>query len=220
MIFVTGDMHGDITRFKSPEMKKLSHGDTLIVAGDFGFIWNNSIAERATLKKLAEKNFRIAFVDGCHENFDILEKFPVENWNGGKIRKIEKNIFHLLRGQVYTIEKKKIFTFGGGHSQDIDFREGTDWWEREQPTHQEIMEGIAHLRENSYDIDYIITHEPPASVKECLDVDVFERIELHAFFEEILKTCNYNKWFFGKCHIDKYIPMTFYSVFNKVIPLK
>lgn len=220
MIFVTGDLHGDITRFKSPEMKKLSHGDTLIVAGDFGFLWNNSIAERATLKKLAEKNFRIAFIDGCHENFDILEKYPVETWNGGKIRKIEKNIFHLLRGQVYTIEKKKIFTFGGGHSQDIDFRQGTDWWEREQPTHQEIMEGIANLRANSYEIDYIITHEPPASVKECLDVDVFERIELHALFEEILKTCNYYKWFFGKCHIDKYIPLTFHSVFNKVIPLK
>ena len=58
MIFVTGDMHGDITRFKSPGMKKLSYGDTLIVAGDFGYIWNNSKEEKANLKKLTEKNFR------------------------------------------------------------------------------------------------------------------------------------------------------------------
>ena len=107
MIFVTGDMHGDITRFKSPEMKKLSYGDTLIVAGDFGFIWNNSKEERANLKKLAEKNYRIAFVDGCHENFDILEKYPVETWNGGKIRKIGKNIFHARTGLYYR-EKEDI----------------------------------------------------------------------------------------------------------------
>ena len=122
MIYVTGDTHGDITRFKSSEMKKLSRGDTLIIAGDFGFIWDDSKQEKAALKKLAEKNFRIAFVDGCHGNYDLLEKYPIETWNGGKIHLIEKNIFHLMRGQVYTIEKKKIFAFGGGHSQDIDFR--------------------------------------------------------------------------------------------------
>ena len=125
-----------------------------------------------------------------------------------------------MRGQVYTIEKKKIFTFGGGHSQDKDFRENTDWWEREQPTHQEIMEGIANLKENSYDIDYIITHEPPSSLKDCLGVDVLQRIEMHAFFEEIIKICRYKKWFFGKCHIDKRIPLSFYAVFNSIIPLK
>ena len=77
MIYVTGDTHGDITRFKSSEMKKLSRGDTLIIAGDFGFIWNDSKQEKAALKRLAEKNFRIAFVDGCHENYDLLEKYPV-----------------------------------------------------------------------------------------------------------------------------------------------
>ncbi|MDD7515282.1 metallophosphoesterase family protein [Ruminococcus flavefaciens] len=220
MIYVTGDTHGDITRFKSPEMKKVSRGDTLIIAGDFGFLWDNSKQEKAALKKLTEKGFTIAFLDGCHENFDMLEKYPTEEWKGGKIHRIAPNIVHLLRGQVYTIEKRKIFTFGGGHSQDIEFRRDNDWWEREQPTHEEIMEGIANLRANSYDVDYIITHEPPASLKECLVVDVFERLEVHAFFEDIIKTCKYKKWFFGKCHIDKHIPIKFFAVFNSVIPLK
>ena len=220
MIYVTGDTHGDITRFKSPEMKKVSRGDTLIIAGDFGFLWDNSKQEKAALKKLTEKGFTIAFLDGCHENFDMLEKYPTEEWKGGKIHRIAPNIVHLLRGQVYTIEKRKIFTFGGGHSQDIEVRRDNDWWEREQPTHEEIMEGIANLRANSYDVDYIITHEPPASLKECLVVDVFERLEVHAFFEDIIKTCKYKKWFFGKCHIDKHIPIKFFAVFNSVIPLK
>lgn len=220
MIYVTGDTHGDISRFKNPEIRKLSKGDTLIITGDFGFLWNGSKQEQAALKKLAEKNYTIAFIDGCHENFDILEKYPVKIWNGGKVRFIEHNIIHLMRGQAFEIEGRKIFTFGGGHSQDIEYRKGIDWWEREQPTHEEVMEGIAHLRENSYKFDYIITHEPPASLKECLGVDIFERLELHAFFEEIIKTCTYKKWFFGKCHIDKHIPVRFYAVFNSLIPLK
>ena len=56
MIYVTGDTHGDIERFKSREMKKLGNGDTLIICGDFGFLWDDSRAERNALKKLASKD--------------------------------------------------------------------------------------------------------------------------------------------------------------------
>lgn len=42
MIYFTGDLHGDYDRFKSKELKKLKKGDTLIVCGDFGFLWDGS----------------------------------------------------------------------------------------------------------------------------------------------------------------------------------
>ena len=42
MIFVTADTHGDIERFEDKQLKKLKKTDTLIVLGDFGFIWNDS----------------------------------------------------------------------------------------------------------------------------------------------------------------------------------
>ncbi|MCR4862032.1 MAG: metallophosphoesterase [Ruminococcus sp.] len=221
MIYVTGDTHGDLNRFKDPAMKKLSSGDTLIICGDFGFIWDDSKKEHANLKKLAAKNFNIAFVDGCHENFDILEEMPVAEWNGGKVHRIADNIVHLMRGQIYTIEGKRIFAFGGGHSQDYEFRgDGEMWWQREQPDHDEIREAIHNLAEYNNEVDYIITHEPPASLKDCLNVDVLQRLEVHAFFEDIIKACTYKKWFFGKCHIDKHIPIKFYAVFSNVTPLK
>lgn len=221
MIYVTGDTHGDIGRFKDSALKKLKKGDVLIVCGDFGFIWDGSKREKSVLKKLSEKEYTIAFIDGCHENFDILESYPVTEWRGGKARIISRNIVHLMRGQVYTIQDKKIFTFGGGHSQDFDFRrDSTNWWEREQPTHSEIIEAIRNLDEHSNSVDYVITHEPPASLKDCLGVDVFQRLEVHAFFEDVIKVCSYNKWFFGKCHIDKHIPIKFYAVFNNITPLK
>ncbi|MBQ8297116.1 MAG: metallophosphoesterase [Ruminococcus sp.] len=220
MIYVTGDTHGDLSRFKDPALKKLKKGDILIICGDFGFIWDGSKKEKALLKKLAQKDYTIAFIDGCHENFDILEEYPVTEWCGGKARIIEDNLIHLMRGQVYEIDGKRIFAFGGGHSQDYDFRrDSTNWWEREQPTHEEILDAIRSLNEKSNEVDYIITHEPPASLKDCLGVDVFQRLEVHAFFEDIIKVCSYKKWFFGKCHIDKHIPIKFYAVFNNILPL-
>ena len=55
MICVTGDLHGDISRFKSPVLKKLRRGDALIITGDFGCIWDGSKKEKRTLKKLGKK---------------------------------------------------------------------------------------------------------------------------------------------------------------------
>lgn len=221
MVYITGDMHGDIKRFKAPKIKKMKKGDTLIVCGDFGFFWEGSRDEKALIKKLEEKEFNIAFIDGCHENFDLIEDNEPVIWNGGKVHMLGKNIYHLMRGQVFEIEGMKIFAFGGGHSQDYDFRcDSLNWWEREQPTQNEILEAIENLKKNSLTVDYIVTHEPPASLKDCLNVDVFQRLEVHTFFEDIIKNCWYRKWFFGKCHIDKYIPMKYYALFDSIVTIK
>ena len=46
MIYVTGDTHGDETRFK--QFKKLfpKRRDHLLVCGDFGFVWDGSVKEK------------------------------------------------------------------------------------------------------------------------------------------------------------------------------
>lgn len=46
MIYLTGDTHGDLERFKDRALKRLRREDTLIVCGDFGFLWDDSPAER------------------------------------------------------------------------------------------------------------------------------------------------------------------------------
>ncbi|MBQ2265215.1 MAG: metallophosphoesterase [Oscillospiraceae bacterium] len=220
MVYITGDMHGEWDRFKDKQMRQLKSGDVLIVCGDFGFIWDGTKQEKALLRKIAMLPFTVAFLDGCHENFDLLARFPVEEWNGGPVHRIAPNIVHLIRGHVFTIENRKYFAFGGGHSQDYEFRCQTPhWWEQEQPTPLEIKNAIHTLAEHENKVDYILTHEPPASLKDCLGVDVFQRLEIHTFFEDIIRVCQYRKWFFGKCHIDKYIPMKFFAVFEQVVPV-
>ena len=85
MIYLTGDLHGDLERFKSKEMKKLKKGDTLIVCGDFGFLWDGSKKEQSILKKLGRSKYQILFVEGTHDNLDLIAQYPLEDWNGKMI---------------------------------------------------------------------------------------------------------------------------------------
>ncbi|MBQ6543956.1 MAG: metallophosphoesterase, partial [Clostridia bacterium] len=158
MVYVTGDMHGDISRFNDPALKQLKKGDVLIVCGDFGFIWDNSRQEQKNLKKLASKKYDICFVDGTHENFEIINSLPETTWQGGKVHKVANNIYHLMRGQIYKIDNITYFTMGGGESPDIDIRfEANAWSKDEFPSRDEMVEGAKRLEELDCKIDYIIT---------------------------------------------------------------
>lgn len=123
MIYITGDCHGDWTRFSAksfPEQKKMTRKDYVIVCGDFG-LWHDTPTERWWLKWLEEKSFTLLFVSGNHENFDRLcgNEFEVVDFNGGKAHKIRENIYHLIRGNIYELCGKKFFAFGGASSHDI-----------------------------------------------------------------------------------------------------
>ena len=84
MIFITGDMHGLMERFQDSAFRHIKKGDTLIICGDFGFLWEGTEEEKKALKKLEKKKYEILFVDGIHENFDLLESYPEEEYAGGK----------------------------------------------------------------------------------------------------------------------------------------
>lgn len=91
----------------------------------FGGVWNRfeeSPEEKYKLDWFDEKPFTTLFVDGNHENFDRLMAYPVEKWNGGNIHRISKSVIHLMRGQVFELEGKTIFTFGGASSHKISRR--------------------------------------------------------------------------------------------------
>ena len=59
-------------------------------------------------------------MQGNHENYDMIAEYPVEEWHGGKVRHIVRDKVILLeRGQVFEIEGKTFFTFGGASSHDV-----------------------------------------------------------------------------------------------------
>ncbi|HHV30813.1 metallophosphoesterase family protein [Caproiciproducens sp. LBM24188] len=221
MIYITGDLHGEMSRFDSSAMKKLKKGDTLIVCGDFGFIWDGGEKEEKALKKLNRKKYRILFVDGTHENFDLLERYPVTEWNGGKVQCINENVYHLMRGQIFTLEGKTIFTFGGGESPEKLMRmEVGKWWEQEMPSVEEMKEGVLNLRNADMKVDYIVTHEPPPKITYSAGGQRENANQLDAYFEQLAKQVEFRRWFFGSVHFDRKITSKNIAVFNDVIPME
>ena len=63
MVYLTGDTHGDIQRFKQGKLRWLGKKDTVVVLGDFGFVWNGDYKRQLyKLHKCTEAI--ILFVDG------------------------------------------------------------------------------------------------------------------------------------------------------------
>lgn len=233
MIYITGDTHGDFRRFSTeifPEQKEMTKDDFVIICGDFGGIWCQKNDKKGLknesdwLDWLDKKPFTTLFVCGNHENFDRLYSFPVEERYGGKVHVLRPSVLHLMRGETFQIDGKKIFAFGGASSHDISdgilrgndwkkqteerqqkgkylFRvENVSWWKAELPLNEEMENGILNLEKAGYAVDFVITHSPPASIIALLGMGTYEQDDLTRYLENIRMNLQYQNWFFGHMH--------------------
>lgn len=228
-IIVTGDIHGNpfqrLNLENFPEGKTFTKEDYVIILGDFGLVWDNSAMEHSCLDWLENKPWTTLFIDGNHENYDLLNKFPIEEWGGGRVQKIRSSVIHLLRGEVYDIGGYKFLAMGGARSHDIQdgvlevgdprikiwkkdnfklFRiNHISWWEEEIPNEEERKNALKNLAENDYKVDYILTHEAPSSDVVLMDHLLYHPDEYSKWLEmEIRQKVKYKKWFFGHYHLN------------------
>jgi predicted phosphodiesterase len=235
MIYVTGDTHIPINIDKLspenfPEQSSLTKNDYVIVCGDFGLIWNHNgenETERKWKKWLDERPFTTLFVDGNHENFDRLNNYQTEVWKGGKIHRITDSIIHLMRGQVFELEGKKFFTFGGARSVDRGVVTGTEhtdrgknWWDAELPTMAEMDEARENLALHGNKVDVIITHDLPGREQTLLAkawrFSVWPTY-LNSFLDDIRIETEYDQWYAGHYHMDIALTPKIREIFNNVI---
>jgi len=221
MIYVTGDMHGVRERFSAPVLHKLKKDDYLLVCGDFGFIWEGTKEETAFLKKIGKKKYTVAFIDGSHENFELLEQYPEEAFCGARARHISGNLWHLKRGQIYTIDGARVFAMGGGENTDFDNQTvSTKWTGREMPSDDELREGERNLKAAGNEVDYIITHEPPMKLKEFMHLRHKGETHisgLNTYLEDMSRAVKFTRWFFGSLHLDKHVSAAHAAVFQSVV---
>lgn len=221
MIYLAGDTHGHQQRLLDLIREQmLMAGDLLIVLGDFSFLYRNDERENAFLDRLErEQSCTIAFIDGNHENFPAIYAYPQENWCGGKIHRIRKNIVHLMRGQVFQFRDRKFFTMGGAYSVDR-YLPDKSFWEQELPCSAEYHEAIRNLERHGYEVDYILTHTAPEKMilEMGLYPDPHER-ELNGFLEHIRRSARHYRWFCGHWHPHEYETDHFKVVNNDVVVL-
>ena len=231
MIFVTGDTHAEWqTRFgfnSFPEGRELTKKDYVLVLGDFG-IWDNSKRENHDLDWMEKRPWTTLFIDGNHENYDILDGLPVSEWNGGKVHFVRPSVLHLMRGQVFNIDGMSIWTFGGARSHDI--RDGilepgdprikewrnsweqklyrinhVSWWEREVPSEEEMEEGLENLRKVGNRVSIIATHCPYTSLLKEIDggCGLYEADYLADYLQKVRDTTDFCVWLCGHMHINQ-----------------
>lgn len=228
MLYITGDTHGEFQWLE--EIARNPDAEYIIVCGDFGFLWDGNEADERLLDSLDALGPHILFVDGNHENFDLLKMYPAVEWNGGKIHHLRDKVTHLMRGQIFTLCGHKVFTMGGARSNDISdgivdpntpyalkkirkleqlgahFRiKHYSWWPEELPSDIELDEAVENLTKHNKQVDIILTHCAPDSIQTAIGKSGMIPNRLTAFLEAVKDCIDYSLWFFGHYHRDQAI---------------
>lgn len=227
-IYLCGDTHGKIDIEKINKWNPEEEHKYLIVLGDWGGLWftlDNNLkgykrdkkALTNLMKKAKNKNFSWIIVPGNHDNWDMILQLPEKEMFGAKVRYL--NVYHyfhreflgeiifLNRGEIYNIEGKTFWAFGGALSSDINTRtEGYDYWKQELPSLEEMSYGITNLHKNNWSIDHVLTHTCPYSIIEDLIGFTHETKSndpLAFYFHKIYEKLDFKSWHFGHFHEDK-----------------
>lgn len=233
-VYITGDTHGQTDNDKLysknfDEGKSLTKDDLVIICGDFGLLWKN-IPDKEELywtKWYNEKPWTTLFVDGNHENHYRLSQLSIIEKFGGKVSVISDSIFHLKRGEIYTINGKTFFCMGGAKSVDDERVEGISIWREEIPCYSEMDYAIKNLEKYDNKVDYIIAHTFPrqiiAKLALALKVDISQMHENEInkfvnnftedlykrfldptarFLSEVCSRVQFERYFGGHFHVD------------------
>ena len=216
--FLKGDIHGNlfeiidfINRFD------LGKSDNIIILGDCGIAWRKDkkdLDQNIKLWNECGNGVKLYFIDGNHENFNILNSLPIENNMG----KIADNIYHLRRGQVYEFENKKILVCGGADSIDKYRRiENFTWW-KEEAISQETIDDIP-----AGHYDYVLTHCCPRSIfeKNRIYLSTLQFLDENKInhssedmLEQLKNKITFDHWFFAHYHINRNLDEKFTCLFE------
>lgn len=220
-VFVTGDKHGtegiydDLGPERFPAGTVLTKQDYVVILGDFGVLWNNptNAKEKECLKFLSGCPWTTLVVDGNHENFELLDRLPSVEWGGAPAGVIAKDVYHLRRGNIYTINGKKCFVFGGGASTDKEYRlPGVSWWSREIASREETERGFDSLSAAGWRVDYMFSHVAPMRAVDGLMEKYFPQSRswgwnpfsdpVSEYLDILAGKTEFSKWFFGHYHFE------------------
>ena len=220
MIYITGDTHGDIDYKKLLTLKErnLSYDDYLIICGDAGICWSPQTFQYH-LDLYNDIGCTVIFIDGNHENFNMLNQCPLVEYLGALMHQIDKHIFHVLRGEIMTIDNKSFLCVGGAISLDKMYRTPyVNWWPEEEITYHDIDNALNNLEKVNSKVDFVITH--------CCDTHTV--IKAFGFRRDICtdqltfidKVVNYKHWFFGHYHFDRKISDTKTCLYQVIVELQ
>lgn len=236
--YLTGDCHGDFTRFYKLN-QAVPEGETwgVIILGDAGFNFWLSKSEQKMKKRIMYSYPNLVFycVRGNHEErpSNLVNITHIFDKNVQGIIAIEPDYPHiryLEDGFVYHINNKKTLILGGAYSVDKYYRLAraaagyyAGWFESEQLTEAE-MKRIQALHGNE-DFNLILSHTCPFSwmptdlFLSCIDQSQVDN-SMELWMDSFKDTITYNKWCFGHFHDDRWVNDKVRMLFIDIVPLE
>lgn len=215
MVYITGDIHGDIERIRDIERyclySKTTTDDCLILLGDVGINYYEDY--RDAIRKELMSNIPITFIciRGNHEaRPQNISSYTTKTMFGGLVyyEPAYPNIIFLKDGGEYTIQGKKFLAIGGAYSVDKNYRlsKGYKWFGDEQLSEDEQDDIFENIKGHSYDI--VLTHTCPFEwqptelfLPQVNQNEVDKTTE--QFLSKVKNNIKYTKWYFGHFHGDK-----------------
>ena len=117
MVYITGDIHGELYRVSEMiEKYEITPNDIIVILGDVGMnYYGNKHGDRRSKKRLNDFDVPILCIHGNHEmRPEALITYREEPWMGGTVYFEEEfpNLFFAKDGEVYDLEGTKAIAIG------------------------------------------------------------------------------------------------------------
>lgn len=229
MIYITGDIHGDLNRiYEISEFcrkKKTTEKDIMILVGDVGVNYYNSVKDVICKDALSDIPITFICIRGNHEiRPENISTYKTQERFGDEVLVEDNypNIIWLKDGHTYDIKGKKVLAIGGAYSVDKFYRlsRGWCWFPDEQLSEQEREEIYNKVSGEHFDV--VLTHTCPFSWEPTelflpgIDQSSVDSSTEH-WLEKVKDAITYDKWFFGHFHGDKKdVKAQYEMLYNKI----
>lgn len=218
MMYITGDTHGDFSRFDSfCKENKTTKDDIMIVLGDAGI--NFGKPSSVIYKKKRAENLPISFlfVRGNHEmRPECCSEYVCEDWHGGTVYVDPDfpSLHFAIDGEIYDLDGFETLVIGGAFSIDKELRLamepvwGTTWWANEQLSKDEMDSISNRLQNRGWNVDMVLSHtaplkyEPRELFMSGVDQSAVDKT-MEIWLDGIEDRLDYRHWWFGHYHGEK-----------------
>jgi 3-oxoacid CoA-transferase subunit A len=126
MVYITGDIHGDVQHIRDAIAKyNITENDIIVILGDVGMNYYGRHGDRQRKKKLNKLGVPILCIHGNHEmRPDNIPTYLKKDWNGGVVfyEKKYPNLLFAIDGEIYNLGGQ--ITIGS----DCHYAEKLDVW--------------------------------------------------------------------------------------------
>lgn len=224
MLYVTGDIHGDpFERFsynRNVDVREINEDDYVIIAGDFGCVWDwrgNSNEDAYKLSWLNSKPWTTIVVLGNHEAWNVYEDMPDVTPDfvyAGSVKqcvymnKVYDKIYIVDSVAILKLCDKAVLAIAGADSHDKMYRtEGKTWWPQEKINIAKCIDFFEKNSAISNYYDLIVTHDAPSIMMDGIGSYYYLRVTYgEMFLDMVRQNFCFGKWIHGHMHLNFQYP--------------